>query len=216
MNHQIRNLLEYTNDYNKSITNPKDFWEEIANSFNWRERWEKTLDWDFKTPKIEWFKNAKLNLTENIFERLLLTHRNKTAIIWEPNDPKISSIHISYGELFKQTCKFANAMKAQGIVKGDRVIIYMPMVPEATVAMLACARIGAVHSVVFAGFSASALADRINDCRAKMVLTSDGNFRGNKQIPVKLVVDEAISKTETVEKVIVLKRTGGDVKMQSG
>ena len=216
MNHQIRNLLEYTNDYNKSITNPKDFWEEIANSFNWRKRWEKTLDWDFKTPKIEWFKNAKLNLTENIFERLLLTHRNKTAIIWEPNDPKISSIHISYGELFKQTCKFANAMKAQGIVKGDRVIIYMPMVPEATVAMLACARIGAVHSVVFAGFSASALADRINDCRAKMVLTSDGNFRGNKQIPVKLVVDEAISKTETVEKVIVLKRTGEDVKMQSG
>ena len=216
MNHQIRNLLEYTNDYNKSITNPEDFWEEIANSFNWRKRWEKTLDWDFKTPKIEWFKNAKLNLTENIFERLLLTHKNKTAIIWEPNDPKISSIHISYGELFKQTCKFANAMKAQGIVKGDRVIIYMPMVPEATVAMLACARIGAVHSVVFAGFSASALADRINDCRAKMVLTSDGNFRGNKQIPVKLVVDEAISKTETVEKVIVLKRTGEDVKMQSG
>ena len=216
MNHQIRNLLEYTNDYNKSITNPEDFWEEIANSFNWRKRWEKILDWDFKTPKIEWFKNAKLNLTENIFERLLLTHRNKTAIIWEPNDPKISSIHISYGELFKQTCKFANAMKAQGIVKGDRVIIYMPMVPEATVAMLACARIGAVHSVVFAGFSASALADRINDCRAKMVLTSDGNFRGNKQIPVKSVVDEAISKTETVEKVIVLKRTGEDVKMQSG
>ena len=216
MNHQIRNLLEYTNDYNKSITNPEDFWGEIANSFNWRKRWEKTLDWDFKTPKIEWFKNAKLNLTENIFERLLLTHKNKTAIIWEPNDPKISSIHISYGELFKQTCKFANAMKAQGIVKGDRVIIYMPMVPEATVAMLACARIGAVHSVVFAGFSASALADRINDCRAKMVLTSDGNFRGNKQIPVKSVVDEAISKTETVEKVIVLKRTGEDVKMQSG
>ena len=216
MNHQIRNLLEYSNNYNKSITNPEDFWEEIANSFNWRKRWEKTLDWDFETPKIEWFKNAKLNLTENIFERLLLTHKNKTAIIWEPNDPKVSSIHISYGELFKQTCKFANAMKAQGIVKGDRVIIYMPMVPEATVAMLACARIGAVHSVVFAGFSASALADRINDCRAKMVLTSDGNFRGNKQIPVKLVVDEAISKTETVEKVIVLKRTGEDVKMQSG
>jgi acetyl-CoA synthetase len=216
MNHQIRNLLEYTNDYNKSITNPEDFWEEIANSFNWRKRWEKTIDWDFETPKIEWFKNAKLNLTENIFERLLLTHKNKTAIIWEPNDPKVSSIHISYGELFKQTCKFANAMKAQGIVKGDRVIIYMPMVPEATVAMLACARIGAVHSVVFAGFSALALADRINDCRAKMVLTSDGNFRGNKQIPVKLVVDEAISKTETVEKVIVLRRTGEDVKMQSG
>jgi acetyl-CoA synthetase len=163
-----------------------------------------------------WFKNAKLNLTENIFERLLLTHRNKTAIIWEPNDHKTSPIHISYGELYKQTCKFANAMKAQGIQKGDRVVIYMPMVPEATVAMLACVRIGAIHSVVFAGFSASALADRINDCKAKMVLTSDGNFRGNKKIPVKLVVDEAIAKTDTIEKVIVLKRTGEDVKMQSG
>jgi acetyl-CoA synthetase len=216
MNHQIKNLLEYTTAYNKSITMPEEFWENIANSFHWRKRWEKTLDWNFDTPKLVWFKNAKLNLTENIFERLLLTHRNKTAIIWEPNDHKTSPIHISYGELYKQTCKFANAMKAQGIQKGDRVVIYMPMVPEATVAMLACVRIGAIHSVVFAGFSASALADRINDCKAKMVLTSDGNFRGNKKIPVKLVVDEAIAKTDTIEKVIVLKRTGEDVKMQSG
>ena len=216
MNHQIKNLLEYTTAYNKSITMPEEFWENIANSFHWRKRWEKTLDWNFDTPKLVWFKNAKLNLTENIFERLLLTHRNKTAIIWEPNDHKTSPIHISYGELYKQTCKFANAMKAQGIQKGDRVVIYMPMVPEATVAMLACVRIGAIHSVVFAGFSASALADRINDCKAKMVLTSDGNFRGNKKIPVKLVVDEAIGKTDTVEKVIVLKRTGEEVKMQSG
>jgi len=215
MDHQIKNLLEYTNDYNKSIIKPDQFWENIANSFHWRKRWEKTLDWNFDTPKIEWFKNAKLNLTENIFERLLSTHRNKTAIIWEPNDPEMSPIHISYGELYKQTCKFANAMKAQGIHKGDRVIIYMPMVPEATVAMLACARIGAIHSVVFAGFSASALADRINDCQAKMVLTSDGNFRGNKKIPVKSVVDEAITKTDTVEKVIVLKRTGENVKMHT-
>jgi len=216
MNHKIKNLLEYSNDYKKSITKPEEFWENVANSFHWRKRWEKTLDWNFDTPKIEWFKNAKLNLTENIFERLLLTHRNKTAIIWEPNDPKTSPIHISYGELYKQTCKFANAMKAQGIQKGDRVIIYMPMVPEATVAMLACARIGAIHSVVFAGFSASALADRINDCQAKMVLTSDGSFRGNKKIPIKLVVDEAITKTDTVKKVIVLKRTEQDVKMRSG
>ena len=215
MDHQIKNLLEYTNDYNKSITKPDEFWENIASSFLWRKRWEKTLDWNFETPKLEWFKNAKLNLTENIFERLLSTHRNKTAIIWEPNDPEISSIRISYGELYKQTCMFANAMKAQGIQKGDRVIIYMPMVPEATVAMLACARIGAIHSVVFAGFSASALADR-NDCQAKMVLTSDGNFRGNKKIPVKSLVDEAITKTNTVEKVIVLKRTGQNVKMHSG
>ena len=132
MDHQIKNLLEYTNDYKKSINKPDQFWENIANSFHWRKRWEKTLDWNFDTPKIEWFKNAKLNLTENIFERLLSTHRNKTAIIWEPNDPEMSPIHISYGELYKQTCKFANAMKAQAIQKGDRVINKIPKHPEST------------------------------------------------------------------------------------
>ena len=216
MNHQIKNLFEYTNEYNKSLIKPEEFWAKIAESFQWRKRWEKVLEWDFESPKIEWFKNAKLNLTENIFEKLIQTHKNKTAIIWEPNDPSSSPIHLSYGELYKQTCKFANAMKSNGIRKGDRVIIYMPMVPEAAIAMLACARIGAIHSVVFAGFSAKALADRINDCKAKMILTSDGNFRGRKQIPVKVVVDEAISKSDSVEKVVVLKRTGDEVKMYSG
>ena len=216
MNHQIKNLFEYTNEYNKSLIKPEEFWVKIAESFQWRKRWEKVLEWDFESPKIEWFKNAKLNLTENIFEKLIQTHKDKTAIIWEPNDPSSSPIHLSYGELYKQTCKFANAMKSNGIQKGDRVIIYMPMVPEAAIAMLACARIGAIHSVVFAGFSAKALADRINDCQAKMILTSDGNFRGKKQIPVKDVVDEAISKSDSVEKVVVLKRTGDEVKMYSG
>ena len=216
MNHQIKNLFEYTNEYNKSLIKPEEFWAKIAESFQWRKRWEKVLEWDFESPKIEWFKNAKLNLTENIFEKLIQTHKDKTAIIWEPNDPSSSPIHLSYGELYKQTCKFANAMKSNGIQKGDRVIIYMPMVPEAAIAMLACARIGAIHSVVFAGFSAKALADRINDCQAKMILTSDGNFRGKKQIPVKVVVDEAISKSDSVEKVVVLKRTGDEVKMYSG
>ena len=216
MNHQIKNLFEYTNEYNKSLIKPEEFWAKIAESFHWRKRWEKVLDWDFESPKIEWFKNAKLNLTENIFEKLIQTHKDKTAIIWEPNDSSSSPIHLSYGELYKQTCKFANAMKSNGIQKGDRVIIYMPMVPEAAIAMLACARIGAIHSVVFAGFSAKALADRINDCQAKMILTSDGNFRGKKQIPVKDVVDEAISKSDSVEKVVVLKRTGDEVKMYSG
>ena len=216
MNHQIKNLFEYTNEYNKSLIKPEEFWVKIAESFQWRKRWEKVLEWDFESPKIEWFKNAKLNLTENIFEKLIQTHKDKTAIIWEPNDPSSSPIHLSYGELYKQTCKFANAMKSNGIQKGDRVIIYMPMVPEAAIAMLACARIGAIHSVVFAGFSAKALADRINDCQAKMILTSDGNFRGKKQIPVKDVVDEAISKSDSVEKVVVLKRTGDKVKMYSG
>ena len=216
MNHQIKNLFEYTNEYNKSLIKPEEFWVKIAESFQWRKRWEKVLEWDFESPKIQWFKNAKLNITENIFEKLIQTHKDKTAIIWEPNDPSSSPIHLSYGELYKQTCKFANAMKSNGIQKGDRVIIYMPMVPEAAIAMLACARIGAIHSVVFAGFSAKALADRINDCQAKMILTSDGNFRGKKQIPVKDVVDEAISKSDSVEKVVVLKRTGDEVKMYSG
>ena len=216
MNHQIKNLFEFTNEYNKSLIKPEEFWAKIAESFQWRKRWEKVLEWDFESPKIQWFKNAKLNLTENIFEKLIQTHKDKTAIIWEPNDPSSSPIHLSYGELYKQTCKFANAMKSNGIQKGDRVIIYMPMVPEAAIAMLACARIGAIHSVVFAGFSAKALADRINDCQAKMILTSDGNFRGKKQIPVKDVVDEAISKSDSVEKVVVLKRTGNEVKMYSG
>ena len=216
MNHQIKNLFEFTNEYNKSLIKPEEFWAKIAESFQWRKRWEKVLEWDFESPKIQWFKNAKLNLTENIFEKLIQTHKDKTAIIWEPNDPSSSPIHLSYGELYKQTCKFANAMISNGIQKGDRVIIYMPMVPEAAIAMLACARIGAIHSVVFAGFSAKALADRINDCQAKMILTSDGNFRGKKQIPVKDVVDEAISKSDSVEKVVVLKRTGDEVKMYSG
>ncbi len=216
MNHQIKNLFEFTNEYNKSLIKPEEFWAKIAESFQWRKRWEKVLEWDFESPKIQWFKNAKLNLTENIFEKLIQTHKDKTAIIWEPNDPSSSPIHLSYGELYKQTCKFANAMKSNGIQKGDRVIIYMPMVPEAAIAMLACARIGAIHSVVFAGFSAKSLADRINDCQAKMILTSDGNFRGKKQIPVKDVVDEAISKSDSVEKVVVLKRTGDEVKMYSG
>ena len=216
MNHQIKNLFEYTNEYNKSLIKPEEFWAKIAESFQWRKRWEKVLEWDFESPKIQWFKNAKLNITENIFEKLIQTHKDKTAIIWEPNDPSSSPIHLSYGELYKQTCKFANAMKSNGIQKGDRVIIYMPMVPEAAIAMLACARIGAIHSVVFAGFSAKALADRINDCQAKMILTSDGNFRGKKQIPVKVVVDEAISKSDSIEKVVVLKRTGDEVKMYPG
>jgi Acyl-coenzyme A synthetases/AMP-(fatty) acid ligases len=161
-------------------------------------------------------KNAQLNITENIFERNLSERGNKTAIIWEPNDPKESPIYLSYKELYKQTCTFSNALRSKGIKKGDRVIIYMPMVPEAAIAMLACARVGAVHSVVFAGFSAASLADRINDCEAKMVLTSDGNFRGNKTIPVKDVVDEALEKCSSIESVIVLERTKQNINMEDG
>ena len=216
MNHKISSLFEYTTKYENSISNPEAFWGEIAENFRWRKPWSKVLDWNFEEPKMEWFKDSKLNLTENIFERLLPTHADKTAILWEPNDPNSDSVSLTYAELFEATCKFANAMRANGVRKGDRVIIYMPMVPEAAIAMLACARIGAIHSVVFAGFSSSALADRINDCQAKMVVTSDGNFRGSKQIPVKAVVEDALEKTTTIEKVIVLKRTGEPVDMKTG
>ena len=175
MSQKIQTLSGYINEYQRSVNQPEKFWERIAQSFHWQKPWDNVLSWDFKGPDIKWFENAKLNLTENIFERHLFTHGEKAAIIWEPNDPKEAHRIISYRELFEMTCQFSNALEAQGVEKGDRVIIYMPMIPEAAVAMLACARIGAVHSVVFAGFSSSALADRINDCEAKMVLTSDGN-----------------------------------------
>jgi len=216
MSNKIQSLSGYIHEYQKSVNEPEKFWARIADSFHWQKPWDNILSWNNEGPHVKWFENAKLNITENIFERHLFTHGDKAAIIWEPNDPNEANKIISYRELFELTCQFSNAMLAQGVKKGDRVIIYMPMIPEAAVAMLACARIGAVHSVVFAGFSSSALADRIIDCEAKMVLTSDGNFRGSKNIPVKAVVDEALEKTSTVEKVIVCKRTNAEVTMASG
>lgn len=213
MSNKIQTLSGYIHEYQKSVNEPEKFWARIAESFHWQKPWDNVLSWDKEGPHVKWFENAKLNITENIFERHLFTHGDKAAIIWEPNDPSEANRVISYRELFELTCQFSNAMQSQGVQKGDRVIIYMPMIPEAAVAMLACARIGAVHSVVFAGFSSSALADRIIDCEAKMVLTSDGNFRGAKNIPVKAVVDEALEKTSTVEKVIVCKRTDAEVTM---
>ena len=216
MSNKIQSLSGYIHEYQKSVNEPEKFWARIADSFHWQKPWDNVLSWNNEGPHVKWFENAKLNITENIFERHLFTHGDKAAIIWEPNDPNLANKIISYRELFELTCQFSNAMLAQGVKKGDRVIIYMPMIPEAAVAMLACARIGAVHSVVFAGFSSSALADRIIDCEAKMVLTSDGNFRGSKNIPVKAVVDEALEKTSTVEKVIVCKRTNAEVTMASG
>ena len=216
MSNKIQSLSGYIHEYQKSVNEPEKFWARIADSFHWQKPWDNVLSWNNEGPHVKWFENAKLNITENIFERHLFTHGDKAAIIWEPNDPNEANKIISYRELFELTCQFSNAMLAQGVKKGDRVIIYMPMIPEAALAMLACARIGAVHSVVFAGFSSSALADRIIDCEAKMVLTSDGNFRGSKNIPVKAVVDEALEKTSTVEKVIVCKRTNAEVTMASG
>lgn len=216
MSHKIQTLSGYIHEYQKSVLQPEEFWGRVGESFHWKKKWDKTLEWDFEGPNVKWFANGKLNITENIFERHLFTQGDQPAIIWEPNDPKEDHVTLTYRQLYEKTCQFSNAMEAQGVKKGDRVIIYMPMVPEAAIAMLACARIGAVHSVVFAGFSASSLADRINDCEAKMVLTSDGNFRGSKNIPVKAVVDEALESCTTIESVIVLKRTGTEVKMVEG
>ncbi|WP_286743306.1 acetate--CoA ligase [Roseivirga sp. UBA1976] len=213
MSHKIQTLSGYFHEYQKSVLEPEAFWSRIAESFHWRKKWTKTLEWDFEGPNVKWFVNGKLNLTENIFERHLYTKGETPAIIWEPNNPDEPNRTLTYSELYRLTNQFCNALKAQGIGKGDRVIIYMPMVPEAAIAMLACARVGAIHSVVFAGFSASSLADRINDCQAKMVLTSDGNFRGQKQIEVKAVVDEALTKCTSVQKVIVLQRTHQPVNM---
>ena len=213
---RITSLSDYFKKYEQSEKDPEKFWSEIADTFIWKKKWDKVLDWNFESVDIKWFKNGKLNITENIFERNLKERGDKTAIIWEPNDPNEPSIHLTYNELYEETCKFSNALRDKGVKKGDRVIIYMPMVPEAAIAMLACARVGAVHSVVFAGFSSTSLADRINDCQAKMILTSDGNFRGNKTIPVKPVVDEALEKCSSIESVIVLERTKQKVNMTEG
>ena len=213
---KITSLFDYFKKYEQSVKDPEKFWAEIADNFIWKKKWDKVLDWDFDSVDIKWFQNAKLNITENILEKNLKDRGDKTAIIWEPNDPNETSIRLTYKELYEETCKFSNALRDKGIKKGDRVIIYMPMVPEAAIAMLACARVGAIHSVVFAGFSSTSLADRINDCQAKMVLTSDGNFRGNKTIPVKPVVDEALEKCKTIESVVVLERTKQKINMTSG
>jgi acetyl-CoA synthetase len=215
MSDRIHTLSGYFYEYQKSVAEPENFWARIADSFHWKKRWDKVLKWDFEGPNVKWFVNGKLNITENIFEKNLFAYGDRTAIIWEPSDPNEEGKKISYKELYHQVCQFSNALKSKGIKKGDRVIIYMPMIPEAAVAMLACARIGAIHSVVFAGFSSNALADRINDCEAKAILTSDGNFRGNKKIDVKGVVDEALEKS-SVETVIVCRRTGQEIKMQDG
>ena len=215
MSDRLHTLSGYLYEYQKSVTQPEEFWARIADSFYWRKRWSKTLKWNFKEPDVKWFVNGKLNITENIFEKNMFTMADRPAIIWEPNDPQEASRTLTYKELFHEVCRFANALKAKGIKKGDRVIIYMPMVPEAAIAMLACARIGAIHSVVFAGFSASALADRIKDCGAKAVLTSDGNFRGSKKIAVKGLVDEALEKSP-VDTVIVYQRTHQEITMKEG
>ncbi len=214
-NYHIKHLEEYFQVYRKSVRNPEVFWEEIAEEhFTWRKRWNKVLEWDFTKPEVKWFQGAELNITENCIDRHLRTRGDKTAIIFEPNDPNEKAQHITYNQLYEKVNRFANVLKAQGIKKGDRVCIYLPMIPELAVSVLACARIGAIHSVVFAGFSATALATRINDCDCKMVITSDGSYRGAKTIDLKTIVDDALEKCAGVDTVLVAKRINSDISMQ--
>ncbi|MDP5101374.1 MAG: AMP-binding protein, partial [Nonlabens sp.] len=213
-NYHIKSLEEYWHVYRKSVLNPENFWEEIAEEhFSWRKRWDKVLTWDFKKPEVAWYEGAKLNITENCLDRHLATRANKTAILFEPNDPNEEAQHITYKELHERVCRFANVLKERGIKKGDRICIYLPMIPELVVAMLACARIGAVHSVVFAGFSATALATRINDCDCTMVICSDGSYRGAKITDLKGIVDEALTDCPRIKEVLVVKRTNNEVTM---
>jgi len=215
--YHIKNLEEYYQVYRKSVRDPENFWGEIAEEhFVWRKHWNKVLDWDFSKPEVKWFEGAQLNITENCIDRHLATKADKTAIIFEPNDPSEKAQHISYKQLHEKVCAFANVLKDQGIKKGDRVCIYLPMIPELAISVLACARIGAIHSVVFAGFSATALSTRINDCECNMVITSDGSFRGTKKIDLKVIVDEALESTPTIKSVLVVKRTEVTVNMKEG
>jgi acetyl-CoA synthetase len=209
-------MEHYNEAYKSSVENPEQFWAGIANEFSWKKKWDQLLNWDFDEPNIKWFDGAQLNITENCLDRHLKDRGNKLALIWEPNDPKERFVRLTYRELYEQVCQYANVLKKHGVKKGDRVAIYMPMIPDLSIATLACARIGAVHSIVFAGFSAHALADRINDAQATMVLTSDGLYRGAKEIPVKRIVDEALLNCPSVKTVLVSERTQWGVKMKEG
>ena len=216
MNYQIKTFDEYQTAYQKSVDDPENFWAEVAQEFVWRKPWTKTLQWNFDEPNIKWFQGGKLNITENCLDRHLETRADQPAIIWEPNDPHEAGVTLTYRMLHDQVCRMANVLKRNGVQKGDRVCIYMPMVPELAISLLACARIGAVHSVVFGGFSAQSIADRINDAECKLVITADGGYRGNKEIPLKSVVDDALIGCPTVERVIVMTRTRTPVSMLKG
>ena len=211
---EIKNIKDYISAYSESVDNPEKFWEKIAsNNFKWKRKWDSVLTYDFSIPKIEWFSGAELNITENCIDRHLSDKGEKTAILFEPNDPNLPAEHITYNQLYKRVNRFANVLKSNGITKGDRVCIYLPMIPDLPISLLACARIGAIHSVVFAGFSSSALTSRINDCNCKMVITSDGSNRGDKKIILKDIVDKALESCPTVETVLVAKCTNLEITM---
>lgn len=212
---KIETFESYQAAYQLSVEEPETFWAQIAGSFQWKKPWENVLDWNFELAKVKWFEGGELNITENCIDRHLPNRANQTAIIWEPNDPQEKARTITYAELHRLVMRFANVLLANGINKGDRVCIYMPMVPEAAVAMLACARIGAIHSVVFAGFSAQSLSDRMNDAGCKMLITADGFMRGNKKVLLKEIADTAMATSPTVEKCIVYKHRNWEIAMQT-
>ena len=216
-NYHIKHIEEYYRVYRKSVREPENFWEEIAEEhFLWRKKWDKVLEWDFTKPEVKWFQGAKLNITENCLDRHLLSRGNKTAILFEPNNPDEDAEHITYKTLHQRVCKMANVLTSKGVKKGDRVCIYLPMIPELVYSVLACARIGAIHSVVFAGFSSTALTTRINDCDCKMVITSDGSYRGAKTIDLKGIVDESLNDCSGIETVLVVKRINSTIQMKEG
>lgn len=216
-NYHIKHLEEYYKIYRKSVREPEAFWEKIAEEhFTWYKKWDNVLEWDFKKPEIKWYQGAKLNITENCIDRHLSTKGNKTAILFEPNNPVEETQHITYNQLHERVNRFANVLKNEGLKKGDRVCIYLPMIPDLAISVLACARIGVIHSVVFAGFSATALSTRINDSDCKIVITSDGSYRGNKTIDLKEIVDEALNNCAGVNSVLVAKRINSEVTMKEG
>lgn len=213
----LKNISDYNTAYEASVKNTEQFWEAIAKkNFLWKKSWNRVLEYDFSVPKIKWFEGAELNITENCIDRHLENNADKTAIIFEPNDTKSEAEYISFRELHGRVNKFANVLKSKGVNKGDRVCIYLPMIPELAVSVLACARIGAIHSVVFAGFSSTALATRINDCDCKIVITSDGSYRGAKTIDLKGIVDEALKSCPNVNSVLVAKRIHSNINMENG
>jgi acetyl-CoA synthetase len=214
--YQLTSIEQYKEAYQKSVADPEGFWGDIASHFSWRKKWDTVLEWDFKKPTIKWFNGARLNITENCIDRHLEKLGNTPAIIWEPNDPEDHFRVLTYRELYNKVVQFANVLKNNGIKKGDRVCIYMGMVPELAIAVLACARIGAIHSVVFGGFSAQSIADRLQDAQAEFVVTCDGAFRGNKEIPLKSVIDDALVQCPFVKRVIVLTRTRTAISMIKG
>jgi acetyl-CoA synthetase len=215
--YSIDSLEQYFKVYRKSVNKPKKFWGKIAeNNFTWYQKWDKVVEFDMQKAEFVWYKNAKLNITKNCIDRHLANRGDKKAIIFEPNNPDEPARFFTYSELYTEVSKMANVLRDQGVKKGDRVCIYLPMIPELVFAVLACARIGAIHSVIFAGFSANALSTRINDCNAKVIITADGGYRGSKTVDLKKIVDDALNKTNTIEKVLLVKRTNQEIDFKEG